>query len=85
MTCTDCIYVDVCEEWHNQEMQRACYYGEYFKNKTDFVEVIRCKDCLSYHPSPRSKVTVDSGYCDICENFVTAEHYCASGERKGVK
>ena len=49
MTCKDCIHVDVCEEWHNQEMQRACYYGEYFKNKADFAEVIRCKDCKHFY------------------------------------
>ena len=39
MTCKDCVHVDVCEEWHEQEMQRACYYGEYFKNKADVAEV----------------------------------------------
>lgn len=49
MTCKDCICVarckDICEAFGmliDVENSRAC---KYFKNKADFVEVVRCGKC----------------------------------------
>ncbi len=89
MTCEDCIHVDVCEEWHEQEMQRACYYGEYFKNKADFVEVVRCKDCKYFYADTyASKVlrrecrlrSIGNGIG--CVRLDGENDFCSYGERK---
>lgn len=81
MTCKDCIHVDVCEEWHNQEMQRACYYGEYFKNKADIVEVVRCKDCKYCFDA-----IMGGMWCEHPDNIMplgsNPDDFCSYGERK---
>ena len=84
MTCKDCIHVDVCEEWHEQEMQRACYYGEYFKNKADFVEVVRCEKCGHYEPHGNGK----KGICrhpKVRTYIKNNTDFCSYGERKEEK
>ena len=79
MTCSDCVHFDVCEH--------AAYDGEYedveilrgdckhFKLETDFVEVVRCKDC-----------DVPHNYWLGCPNLngliPPPDFYCARGERK---
>ena len=46
--CGDCIHFEVCSVWNKKfialriKRQSVC---EHFKNKADFVEVVRCKDC----------------------------------------
>ena len=40
MTCKDCIHYEVCE--NGQWYETPCVY---YKNKADFVKVVRCKDC----------------------------------------
>ncbi len=46
MTCRDCIHYEVCD-YHITEMTHMtvneCPHS--FKNKANFVEVVRCKDC----------------------------------------
>ena len=81
MTCEDCIYYDICLTAFSS---RGMYLGddaekmECFKNKADYVEVVRCKDCI---------------YCDLecrCEapenglmrDFVRPNDFCSYGERK---
>ena len=46
MTCKDCISYDVCVivEHSSEEYDHYTEYGcEDFKNKADYVEVVRCK------------------------------------------
>lgn len=49
MTCKDCICYEVCpkpyygEKIACNDVEDRC---ENFKNKADFVEVVRCKDCI---------------------------------------
>lgn len=52
MTCKDCVHVEMCHLErcyqddrfeHKYEIETHC---EEFKNKADFVEVVRCKDCI---------------------------------------
>ena len=46
--CGDCIHFEVCSVWNKKfidlriKKQSVC---EHFKNKADFAEVVRCKDC----------------------------------------
>ena len=47
-TCSDCVYVDVCENkfsWLDQDDNTKYITCHHFKDKTDVVKVVRCKDC----------------------------------------
>lgn len=49
-TCKDCIHYLVCDYWEKEAYPNDCENYDkalckFFKNKADFVEVVRCKDC----------------------------------------
>lgn len=74
--CEKCIHEDVCllhEDNFMADANKNGFCGK-FKNKADFVEVVRCKDC---------KHSNDDG--TICRysvgREVEPEHYCSYGER----
>ena len=77
MTCKDCIYRAMCykHEHFGRDDEETC---EMFKNKADFAEVVRCKDCLYAN---------DRG--TICRYGVGREvkpdHFCGDGERRKDK
>lgn len=85
MTCRDCISFAECLEYESTP-----YYGldaacnnveelcENFKNKADFVEVVRCKDC---NKTIGRSITGDR-LCVVHEISVPDDYYCASGERR---
>ena len=87
MTCKECLYYEVCKDY----LAKCAEYGEAerinnpctkFKNKADFVEVVRCKDCASaigQHP------LYDEKMCVVHECSVPEDYYCASGKRRDVK
>lgn len=57
MTCKDCIHYDVCVIVENSaNKDKEDYYTEFgcddFKNKADYVEVVRCKDCIYHNVAP---------------------------------
>ena len=82
-TCKDCIHYDAClyvEIATNKEEDYYTEFGcEYFKNKADFVEVVRCEDCVYC-------ITADckNFYCSATTNpnHVDLDHFCSYGERK---
>jgi hypothetical protein len=51
-TCKECIHCDICEkdETLTEFDENQSAYCKGFKNKTDFVEVVRCKDCVWFVP-----------------------------------
>lgn len=84
-TCKDCLHFNVC-----LSCGETRYYGEnsacndvqerckYFKNKKNFVEICRCKDCLYFdykfgsygvceHPSYIGTQMFDLNYCGYAE------------------
>lgn len=79
MTCKDCVHKDLCGTFTRPCMpdevnasERLC---KDFKNKADFVEVVRCKDCKIY----------SGKYCcltDDTEDRREPDDYCSYGERK---
>lgn len=81
-TCKDCIHYDTClyiEISNNKEEDYYTEFGcEYFKNKADVVEVVRCKDCKYYI----------ANYCTRDINgrtnmfYMNADDFCSYGERK---
>lgn len=87
MTCNDCIHYDVCYRIEHYgriiETDKPC--GD-FKNKADYEEVVRCKDC---------KHKVEYCGCIMCGRLsyniedgvggLTAtipEHFCSYGQKK---
>ena len=44
MKCNDCIYEKMCEGRYEREHCNS------FKDKANFVEVVRCKDCKHFQP-----------------------------------
>ena len=84
MTCKDCIKADVCELayhlWDEQEVEKRC---KHFKNKADFVEVVRCEKC-KYCVTHTCAITgIKTLFCDYGEKpaMVHPTHFCSYGER----
>jgi hypothetical protein len=79
MTCYDCINYDDCIKRGDvaainltEDSEKEC---DLFKNKADFVEVVRCKDCDVLH----NKWT---GCPHLNGLIPPPNHYCALGERR---
>lgn len=92
-TCKDCLHYEVCKridyelEYHNKSIKEAeeelpikC---RFFKNKTDVVPVVRCKDCMHCEHIPIDFCKVWH-LCKIRDNLSQKEayDYCSYGERK---
>lgn len=87
MTCKDCIFNEICERredlvqlddftWDEYgESNEVEEYCSIFRNKADFVEVVRCRDC---------KYSNENG--TICRygvgRDVKPDHFCGYGEKK---
>lgn len=84
-TCNDCIHYDACKnillnskpEYKNKNLivTGVC---KLFKNKADFVEVVRCGQCKYWKLNPHN---LHGGYCRHCEG-ASIDHFCSYGERK---
>ena len=75
--CNKCLCVEVCEIVGNYPVDEC----DYFKNKTDFVEVVRCKDCKYCTKA----VSIENTYfCVVGTNAFDTEldNFCSYGERK---
>lgn len=76
MTCKDCIHEYCCKYdrfFGVDEVENKC---NYFKNKTDFMEVVRCEKCTHSKSYPMRI---------ICHRFgrdVNENGFCSYGQRK---
>lgn len=89
MTCKDCIGYPFCSRGRNGQTNFygkdvACNNVEYlcndFKNKADFVEVVRCKDCKFRGTDDCSNsyyLECEGAYVDPMED----DDFCSYGER----
>ena len=85
MTCKDCINDKLCDMWAVESglpfvNPNTC---EHFKNKADYVEVVRCRKCEYYepigngkkgvctHPQMKRCLKLDEDYCSL--GFKTKE------------
>lgn len=87
MTCKDCDRQIVCRyytQWANVE-QIETDRCQYFKNKTDFVEIpCRCKECdhfINYNPD-RTYCAKHSDVWSDSTVYVDKDDYCSFGIRK---
>ena len=73
-TCKDCICFDIlCRDTLQEDELKLC---DSFKNKADFVEVVRCKDCKF------CEHTRESYHCVPGRHSVRSDDYCSYGQRK---
>ena len=80
-TCKDCLHIDVCKDYasYDKDSIISC---DNFKNKADYVEVVRCKDCKKFMPYEWEEHKGD------CEEFselnccLYEDDFCSYGERK---
>ena len=80
-SCESCTSEKVCR--YNDGINLYCkkdYECPHFKNKADFVEVVRCEKCKRYEPY--EYVEDFDGICSIDEIERDKDFYCAYGERK---
>jgi hypothetical protein len=71
MKCNDCIYEKMCESRYEREHCLS------FKDKANFVEVVRCKDCKHLNPMG------SGGYrkCLRDNLWKDTDDFCSRGER----
>lgn len=72
MTCKDCLYSGRCSVALACNANPIC---KNFKNKADFVEVVRCKNCTHYD---------DVGECEVHphDGRFGVNYFCADGEKR---
>lgn len=79
MTCIDCIKYDACVVYNGgmtrtmSMKNKAEEMCELFKNKADFVEVVKCEDC-KYKDNCLKTIDCDYQYREI--------DFCSYGERR---
>ena len=84
MTCKDCMHYKICV-WTQVEtdITKTC---EMFKNKADFVEVVRCKKCkygdVSTISNSKDGQEEIACYCTLKNRVTDLDSYCPSGERE---
>ena len=78
-TCGDCIHADLCEKdiALPEFSRRSPAYCEGFKDKADFVEVVRCKECKYF-----AGVSGIVGWCTDMDVAKSEKGYCDHGERR---
>lgn len=78
--CEKCAHYEVCDRssrmiWARLSKEKVC---------TDFMEVVRCKDCKHYMEYPLNKV--DKRMCCyvhlLTPHFTPEDGFCSYGERK---
>lgn len=86
--CKDCVHYEACSDWSVEPIDTIVKNCCHFKNKADFVEVVRCKDCnLSSKPKSASRYDLycynyDVRFCERDKKLVSGKHFCSYGERK---
>lgn len=84
MTCKDCIHDRVCPHLKDSDAEKC---GA-FKNKADYAEVVRCKNCIDYIPDAdldHEQLPNDleaDGYCDNWLKYTNETNFCSSGRKE---
>lgn len=90
ITCKDCIHYEICATMYetgrfvgsfDENVSLEAIYCDDFKDKANFEEVVRCKDCKHRRIPTRCSLWYGSSgnddyFCEYGDGF-----YCAFGER----
>ena len=79
--CKDCLYYEVCPLGLAIKGKTGTCLK--FKNKADYVEVVRCEKCKY-----RTEVTECNHtlyFCRKKQNYIKLNDFCSYGERKDAK
>ena len=81
MICKDCIHFEVCgfTSITGKTMEKDC---KQFKNKADFVEIVRCKDCKSHSCEQEPEHGKTTHLCSVLNAEVFKDFYCYHGTPK---
>lgn len=88
MTCKDCLYFKRCvvlgvelDMKHDKEADKNC---RHFKNKADFMEIVRCKNCK--HCEDYDEQDEYGWYhCAMHEMPTKLDNFCNFGERSDLE
>lgn len=86
MTCKDCIGIDYCDTipFPQRSVEKKC---KHFKKKVDFVEIVRCKNCIHGEVSiiARTKDGKETWgcYCNVKNKVTDVDAYCSFGKKRG--
>ena len=78
MTCKDCIHYKVCQYHIDEETEMSVNECDDFKNKADFVEVVRCGKCKWYIGG---RMQCGHPFVLFSDRLMTTQ-FCSYGERK---
>lgn len=85
-TCKDgCLYETLCKynDGTNEWSKSNC---PLFKNKADFVKVVRCKDCkyceVVYPCKEIGEEPIKGHYCKLYNSYKKQTDFCSYGELK---
>ena len=90
-TCKDCIHYEACKDMYVEgiddfDEDMSAEHCKLYKNKADFVEVVRCEDCLECKfdlpTRENGKSALDGWYCKLNREYVNPEAFCSYGKRK---
>lgn len=85
-TCNDCVYSDVCYMVEHYGIDLAENKQEFdcakFKDKTKYVEVVRCKECEFYIEKECKNPYIHM--TNPCSIYTYSTDYCSYGNIKGV-
>ena len=78
--CKECVHCEVCPVPHLKNTS-VC---KQFKDRTKYVEVVRCKDCRQWS---RNAGVADSpnGHCFCHDIEINGYDFCSYGERRKEK
>ena len=76
-SCEQCIQYNVCRDEYKDKLRCS-----EFKNKADYVEVVRCKDCKHGHWNQETLFGRCVDFCDFTDLRINKDHFCSYGERK---
>ena len=86
MRCNDCIYFKRCvvlgvelDIHHDKEADKNC---RYFKNKSNVVEVVRCKDCKYFIDREGKCYGQDIRSEEGHDCYKDENDFCSYGERR---
>ena len=88
MTCKDCLHFDVCQALEDSGQISKIYPSQCgcFKDKSQFVEIVRCKDCKScdkFYPNKKIGEEPELEYfCEKEKRTTRPDDFCSYGERK---